>query len=219
MGIYAYTYKMLLTLAFPKAGAPADFGIPDIKNNIQSAMKDFNNRFNERKRLILLRTMGRNLHIELLMPYVPNNPNRELSPFAQILVQDYHFDEYSAKPGRLFNYQMISTNATEDEVAIAISTNTERDSYDELTCGIIAEEKEIYAIQPKPITSSSTMEIKEVNNNKNVFIQMSNEILRTNNIKELDNHIKQLESLLSLTKSKRDIITRSNLTENETINK
>jgi hypothetical protein len=196
---YKYEYAIVLSLAFPSRDAPKNFASIDIFEKVKKAEADYNKRFKGKKEINVINVIGHDINLELSISFIPKNATREISVFSQILIQDFHFDEYSSKQGRLFNSEIVR--------------------YPE---GIGREYVQIDHILPRGIISRAGEQIMQESYNNylvekeyysntyaNVFLKMSNEILAADDIDKLENYIKQLENLTSLAKSKKDIMLRS----------
>jgi len=200
---YPYKNVIELTLAFPSIGAPINFEVEDdVNSKIIKAVDVFNCRFENRKEIKLLSTKGRCIKLELLTSFQPENATKEISVFSQILVNDFRFSKYSSKPGRLFKSEVIGLPKYQG-LQLDESTPYSYDADSNMKDFIIKETSTPYN------ATKTFMQDFQLEHKGSIFVEMSNEILATNNVDKLDNYIKQLENLLSLTKSKKDIIVRS----------
>ncbi|MBZ9622918.1 hypothetical protein G9F71_008630 [Clostridium sp. FP2] len=201
---YSYKYILELSLAFPNTMAPLDFESEDVERDIYKAQTLFNSRFEGRKEINVDKIIGQNLYLELLISFIPKNATREISVFSQILVQDFDFDKYSSKPGRLFKSEVIEYPEGVDKKN-DYSISVPEGIVSQVAEKIMRDYDHEYPINKIPLRNS------QLNTKSSVFIEMSNEILATDNIDELDNHIKQLENLLLLAKTKKNLIIINNL--------
>ncbi|MBU3186572.1 hypothetical protein [Clostridium estertheticum] len=186
-----YEYIIVLSLAFPSVNV--NFREKDIGNNISEAVGDFDFRFDGRKSIELLEITKQSIVIKLSISFTPKNVTREISAFSQILVQDYNFDKYSAKVGRLFKIVIGSYPEGIEP------PGHNRSMY---YSGV---KEEIMGYMPEVVSKV----INNIHQDTSVFIKMSNEILAADNIDKLDNYIQQLENLVSIATNKKDIMVRS----------
>jgi len=203
---YQYKYEIELRLAFPNYEAPLNFEQGDTESKLYRAESVFNARFEGRKEINIIHVEGQSLTLLLSISFIPNNATKEISAFSQILVKDFKFDHYSAKPGRLFKYDIIEVPRFVEEMRVA-----DKASKDYLQEKVYASSIKEEFIDYEQIQNSKMTSIEESRSRVNTFIKMSNEILVTDDIDLLDNYIKQLENLTALAKSKKDIMLRSNI--------
>lgn len=198
---YRYAYALTLNLAFPNTNAPKDFDSGDIEKQIHEAENIFNARFEGRKQISIYEIEDQSISIYLSISYVPANATREVSAFSQILVKEYQFDKYSSKQGRLFNAHVKSLPDKDDSPVLEEDIiRAEEMAREE---AIRQEDENTY------IEHMTDMRKRPSARMENTFVKMTNEILATDNIDELDNYIQQLQNLTSIVNAKKDIMIRS----------
>jgi hypothetical protein len=94
-----YKYKLILRFAFPSTAAPASF--QEKRNELESAVNIFNDKFLGRKEIEILELDSVAI-INLITLEPVKNPTREISAFSQILKYDFQWEKFTQNKNRMF---------------------------------------------------------------------------------------------------------------------